>query len=106
MRWLHKLWANFAGYYWTQCPICGEYYGGHELKVNSESLKKYSCITGKAFNKAKCVCPRCNKEAKNMNDFNSKLAKKLALAFGEQAGRDRWQLKNVYCKIPASRMEG
>jgi hypothetical protein len=29
-RWLNKLWANFWGYFWKPCPLCGRYTGGHE----------------------------------------------------------------------------
>jgi hypothetical protein len=29
-RWLNKLYASIFGYFWLPCPICGEYFGGHE----------------------------------------------------------------------------
>ena len=29
-RFLHKLYADFFGYFWLPCWFCGEMYGGHE----------------------------------------------------------------------------
>ncbi len=30
MRWMHQLYAWWAGYFWLPCPSCGRYFGGHE----------------------------------------------------------------------------
>ena len=29
-RWVHHLWANWNGYFWLPCPLCGGFFGGHE----------------------------------------------------------------------------
>lgn len=29
-RWFHWTYAHAFAYYWLPCPLCGEYYGGHE----------------------------------------------------------------------------
>lgn len=31
LRWFHKFYAKTFGYFWLPCPICGEYFGGHEI---------------------------------------------------------------------------
>lgn len=31
MRFLHRLYAFFFGYFWLPCPVCGKYFGGHEI---------------------------------------------------------------------------
>ena len=51
-RRLNQLYAYFRGFSWLQCPICKEYFGGHETAFaflvlsSGESLpvcKKISC---------------------------------------------------------------
>lgn len=29
-RFLNRLYAIFAGYFWLPCPMCGQMFGGHE----------------------------------------------------------------------------
>ena len=29
---LHKTFAKLFGYFWTNCPICGNEFGGHQWK--------------------------------------------------------------------------
>lgn len=29
-RWVHRVYAWFAGYFWLSCPLCGHGFGGHE----------------------------------------------------------------------------
>ena len=31
-RILAKLYADFFGYFWLPCPICGKFFGGHECR--------------------------------------------------------------------------
>lgn len=31
-RWMHRAYAYVAGYFWLPCPLCGEYFGGHEWR--------------------------------------------------------------------------
>ena len=51
-RWFHKLYAKAFGYTWMQCPICGDYFGGHEI-----SDKKTARVTDSNGN----VWPVCTK---------------------------------------------
>lgn len=47
MRFLHKLWAGVAGYFWLPCPKCGDMFGGHETGntslADSEGIKWVCC---------------------------------------------------------------
>lgn len=62
-RRLHKIWADFAGYFWLPCPLCGEMFGGHEWKTSAlNSTIMTSWHTGKG------VCPNCHGAAKEYND--------------------------------------
>jgi len=58
-RWFHKYYAKAFGYSWMQCPICGDFFGGHEIadiKTNSVTDLKGNTWP---------VCPKaeCNEEA-------------------------------------------
>ena len=35
IRWFHKQYAEFNGYFWLPCPICHIMTGGHEWKGNN-----------------------------------------------------------------------
>ena len=61
-RWMHHLYANLFGYFWLPCPICHEYFGGHEV-ANIETI---SVPVG---SRAYIVCPKekCISEAISMN---------------------------------------
>ena len=58
MRLLNKLYAFIFGYFWLPCPICSEYFGGHEW---GESL-----MTG--WYSGKGVCRKCKNEAIKRNE--------------------------------------
>lgn len=60
-KWFNELYAHLFGYFWISCPICGDYYGGHEW--NGGTLSITHC-TGK------CVCykPACIQEANRRNN--------------------------------------
>jgi len=62
-RWFHKLYAKAFGYTWMQCPICGDYFGGHEILD-----KKIGWVTD-LKNETWPVCPKdeCNSEAIRLN---------------------------------------
>jgi len=55
-RAFHKLRANFSGYFWLPCPLCGEMFGGHEYS------KLYIHPTPK-IGQGKCVCNDCGVQA-------------------------------------------
>jgi hypothetical protein len=59
-RWLHGLYAHFAGYFWLPCPICGRCFGGHE---------KGGTLQRDLFT-AWSVCRACVAEAKQKNREN------------------------------------
>jgi hypothetical protein len=49
IRWLNRLYAFIYAYYWLRCPVCNEYYGGHEhggpgLPSGSCTCSKMKCI--------------------------------------------------------------
>lgn len=29
-RWVQQVYAFFHGYFWMPCPLCGDFFGGHE----------------------------------------------------------------------------
>ena len=55
---MKKLFAKMFGYFWLQCPICYEYFGGFESS-------KYSLIVSE--NKSRCVCKKCGPTAIALN---------------------------------------
>jgi hypothetical protein len=59
-RWYNHFYADLNGYFWLPCPICGEYFGGHEWK-DGEGIMNWSTMTGKG------VCKNCTEKAKKLN---------------------------------------
>lgn len=60
MRTLNRIYAAIAGYFWTACPLCGEYFGGHEwrdIDGRSSSIK-----TSESSRKG--ICPDCTRAGK------------------------------------------
>lgn len=55
-RYLHRLYAAIRGYFWTECSICGGYFGGHEWKP--ERLPVATIPTGQP-NVGTAICPAC-----------------------------------------------
>jgi len=51
-RFLHQFYAWLMGYFWIPCPICREYFGGHEL-TNWKRLRTYQLQTGHV------ICDAC-----------------------------------------------
>lgn len=60
MRWAHKLYANFFGYFWLPCPICGEMFGGHEWRDPN-------AVLWKSEGGGEGVCQKCVPEAAARN---------------------------------------
>lgn len=49
-RWLAKLYANWNGFFWIPCRVCGEYFGGHEVGGsidNPDELGSGWCVCSK-----------------------------------------------------------
>lgn len=57
-RLFHRIYAFVFGYFWLPCPICGNYFGGHEC---GGTLMQN-------FHSGKAVCRNCTKEADRHND--------------------------------------
>ena len=57
-RFIHQLYAFLNGYFWLPCPICGQYFGGHESS-GIGLMKDWSS--------ASLVCPNCKIEANRRN---------------------------------------
>ena len=61
-RWFAKFWANFNGYFWMPCPVCGRMFGGHELP------KKWQVPLLDEKGIGTCVCSaECSSKAHQMN---------------------------------------
>ena len=56
-RTLNKLYANFLGYFWMPCDLCGQMFGGHEIVYPDGFI-----MTG--WNTGKAVCPDCAENGK------------------------------------------
>jgi len=56
-RFINKWYANFWGYFWLPCDICGRPFGGHE----SDEVLKVTQAYGHM------VCWRCSDEARKRN---------------------------------------
>jgi hypothetical protein len=61
MRTMNKLFASVAGYFWTPCPICDQYFGGHEWR-DIDGLS--SVIYPGGENPGKGICPDCTRAGK------------------------------------------
>lgn len=53
-RFFNRVVAKFFGYFWLPCPLCGEYFGGHEWRNYNG---KYSALAD-----GKGICPDCTKK--------------------------------------------
>jgi len=58
-RWLQKWYANLRGYFWLPCPLCGEYFGGHEWRTGDYLFYSDRNASG--------VCPNCGEKAKQLS---------------------------------------
>ena len=66
-RFIQKLYAKFAGYFWLPCPICRRMFGGHEI-AEATLIKGYpGTKTRKLYTMGQAVCVECNDEAMRRN---------------------------------------
>lgn len=56
IRGLHRIYAWWLGYFWRPCPVCGEFFGGHEVNSASFVASPDDPYRGKA------VCPSCARD--------------------------------------------
>lgn len=54
MRWVHRIFAGLAHFFWLPCDECGEFFGGHERGWKSRDV----AIPGDTL-----LCPACAKAA-------------------------------------------
>ena len=52
-RFIQKLFADWFGYFWLPCPVCGQMFGGHEWKDGSIATDTPGLRKG--------ICPDCEK---------------------------------------------
>lgn len=63
-RWVHRRYANRAGYFWLPCPLCGRYSGGHEWR-NRNGLPAqipHPTEPGKGIG----ICPDCTRAGRGV----------------------------------------
>ena len=60
-RWRNQIYALAFGFFWLPCPICGEYYGGHE---STDGMLMDSWDGGQGV----CYKKSCVVEANRRND--------------------------------------
>lgn len=70
MKWrhVHEFYAKMNGYFWLPCPLCGQYFGGHEWK---DYDGKSSSIPHEDPEKhpygGRGICPDCTKAGKGQD---------------------------------------
>lgn len=57
-RIIHRLYAFFGGYFWSDCSICGRMFGGHEAADTSLMHSRHD---------GELVCKNCDAEARRRN---------------------------------------
>lgn len=68
-RWVNHVYASTGGYFWKPCPICGMWFGGHEIgNVFLITEIKAGARSGHAI----CYKPDCRYQAAHRNiEFES-----------------------------------
>jgi len=63
-RTFNKLYAMANGYFWMPCPLCGQYFGGHEWRDYDGKPSSIStgCYTGKG------ICPDCTRAGRGQRN--------------------------------------
>jgi len=59
-RTYNRLYAYLHGYFWLPCPLCGQYFGGHEWR--DYDGKPSSIPTGPFSGRG--ICPDCTRAGK------------------------------------------
>jgi hypothetical protein len=59
MRTMNRLFAAVAGYFWMPCPLCDQYFGGHEWRdINGRSSVVHAEVGHVG------ICPDCTRAGK------------------------------------------
>lgn len=77
-RFMNMVYAKVFGYFWIPCPVCGKYFGGHEIYMGPgllvEQKESTDPLTGKqfvTFMRSKSVCSaECALKAAEINQKN------------------------------------
>ena len=78
-RIFQQLYAWFFGYFWLPCPICKEYFGGHELGATLMTT----------WYEGSGVCIDCVKKAEKINKVNiEKWKPEMSAYYSKQAQKD------------------
>lgn len=67
-RWMHRIWARFGGYFWLPCPVCNQYFGGHEVRDTNATL--YSVPYNGS---GRITCRHCIERTRQINERNFRL---------------------------------
>jgi hypothetical protein len=78
-RFYNKWYAHLHGKFWLPCPICGEFFGGHEWAT--DLYTSWSDGIG--------VCPNCIGEAEKRNEkfFRDNPAPVIEMVFNPNTGQ-------------------
>lgn len=55
-RKLHEAYARYNGYFWLPCPVCGEWFGGHEK--GGGNARHIEPVEDEPY-RAHSTCPNC-----------------------------------------------
>ena len=69
MRIFHRIYAWMFGYFWLECPVCRNYFGGHEIS------NRFTAALIRDDGRAYSVChdPQCSHEAGVLNVINGRI---------------------------------
>lgn len=76
-RWVHRCYAFLAGCFWSSCPLCDRYFGGHEWRDIED---KSSWIPAKGQpGYGMGICPGCTRAGRGKSpDWTTAARRKLA----------------------------
>jgi hypothetical protein len=64
-RWMHRLYAWLAGYFWLPCPVCHDPFAGHEWRDydgKSSAVRLVSPVDNQSHDWG--ICPACTREGR------------------------------------------
>lgn len=65
---IKKIYADLFGYFWKECPICKEMFGGYEIgDISLWEEVKFDKNNFPSFIKGQCVCKNCSQKAQEIN---------------------------------------
>lgn len=62
-RWAHHVRASLGGYFWARCPLCWQYFGGHEWRnIDGKPSAIYRNPSDPSLGEG--ICPQCTREGR------------------------------------------